>query len=73
MNLRRNNENKPSGDVWDVFARTRDETGLHHVGDVCAPSTGLARAYAYQMYQESPWVEMMVARRSDIVTVVDRT
>jgi 1,2-phenylacetyl-CoA epoxidase PaaB subunit len=73
MSIRVRNEAKPSGDVWDVFARTRDEPELHQIGDVIAPSLGLARAYAYQMYQESPWVEMIVARRADIVTVIDRS
>ena len=73
MSLREKNETKPSGVVYDVFARTRDETGLHQVGDVIAPSLGLARAYAYQMYQESPWVEMMIAPRERIVTVLDRS
>ncbi|MGH2569770.1 MAG: hypothetical protein ACRDGR_01005, partial [bacterium] len=66
------NETKPSGTVWDVFARTRDEAELHQIGDVIAPTLGLARAYAYQMYQESPWVEMVVAPRAEIVTVIDR-
>jgi 1,2-phenylacetyl-CoA epoxidase PaaB subunit len=73
MSIRKDNEAKPSGEVWDVFARTRDETELHQIGDVIAPSAALARAYAFQMYQESPWVEMIVARRSDIVTVIDRS
>jgi hypothetical protein len=72
MNIRSDNEVKPSGRVWDVFARTRDEKALHHVGDVIAPGPALARAYAYQMYQESPWVEMCIAPRSEIVAVVDR-
>lgn len=70
--IRTSNEAKPSGVVWDVFARTRDEKALHQVGDVIAPNEGLARAYAYQMYQESPWVEMCIARRADIKPVVDR-
>jgi 1,2-phenylacetyl-CoA epoxidase PaaB subunit len=72
MSIRAENEEKPSGRVWDVFARTRDEKSLHQVGDVIARSAGLARAYAYQMYQESPWVEMCVALRADIVAVIDR-
>ncbi|MCA9752922.1 MAG: hypothetical protein KC591_12075 [Gemmatimonadetes bacterium] len=59
--------------MYDVFARTRDESELHQVGDVIAPSQGLARAYAYQMYQESPWVEMVVAPRENIVTIIDRS
>lgn len=71
MSLRDRNETKPSGTVYDVFARTRDETELHQIGDVIAPTRGLARAYAYQMYQESPWVEMIVAPRAEIVTVID--
>lgn len=73
MSIRDQNAEKPSGTVYDVFARTRDETALHQVGDVIAPGPGLARAYAYQMYQESPWVEMVVAPREDIVTVIDRS
>jgi hypothetical protein len=73
MTLRRNNETKPSGTVYDVFARTRDEKDIHQIGDVIAPSLGLAHAYAYQMYQESPWVEMIVAPREKILTVIDRT
>lgn len=73
MAIRHGNETKPGGDVYDVFARTRDETELHQIGDVIAPSLGLARAYAFQMYQESPWVEMTVSPRQDIVTVVDRS
>ena len=73
MNMRQSNTAKPSGTVYDVFARTRDETQLHQIGDVIAPSVGLAHAYAYQMYQESPWVEMMLAPRDRIVTVIDRT
>ena len=73
MALRNHNETKPSGDVYDVFARTRDEPALHQIGDVIAPGPGLARAYAFQIYQESPWVEMIVTPRSDIVTVIDRS
>jgi len=72
MSLRERNEAKPSGTVWDVFARTRDEKALHQVGDVIAPNESLARAYAYQMYQESPWVEMCIASRADVVAVIDR-
>ena len=72
MSIRTRNESKPSGTVWDVFARTRDEPAVHQVGDVIAPNEGLARAYAYQMYQESPWVEMCVAPRAEIKSVIDR-
>jgi 1,2-phenylacetyl-CoA epoxidase PaaB subunit len=72
MSIRADNEAKPSGRVWDVFARTRDEEALHHVGDVIAPGAGLARASAYQLYQESPWVEMCVVHRSAMVAVEDR-
>ena len=73
MSIRDRNFKKPTGTVYDVFARTRDESELHQVGDVIAPSQGLARAYAYQMYQESPWVEMVVAPRENIVTIIDRS
>ena len=73
MAIRTGNAAKPSGDVYDVFARTRDEEELHQIGDVIAPSLRLARAYAFQMYQESPWVEMIVTPREEIVTVIDRS
>jgi hypothetical protein len=73
LSIRVANEVKPTGIVYDVFARTRDEKELHQVGDVIAPTLGLARAYAYQMYQESPWVEMMIAPRAEIITLVDRS
>jgi 1,2-phenylacetyl-CoA epoxidase PaaB subunit len=73
MTIRDRNEVKPSGTVYDVFARTRDEDRVHQIGDVIAPTLGLARAYAYQMYQESPWVEMIVVPRAAIVTVVDKS
>lgn len=72
MSIRVNNAKKPAGDVYDVFARTRDERELHQVGDVIAPAPGLARAYAFQLYQESPWVEMIIAPRKTIVTLIDR-
>ena len=62
---------KPSGAVWDIFARTRKEPALHHIGDVLAPSSGLAKAYAYQMYQESVWHDMLAVARADIVTLVN--
>ncbi len=73
MSIRDQNATKPTGVVYDVFARTRNEPELHQVGDVIAPTAGLARAYAYQMYQESPWVEMIVAPRADIVCVIDES
>ena len=48
----------------------RDEEPLHHIGNVIAPGVGLAKAYAYTLYQEVTWSEMVVAPRSDIVTVI---
>lgn len=73
MSIRDANTAKPTGTVFDVFARTKNESELHQIGDLVAPGRGLARAYAYQLYQESPWVEMTVAARQDIVTVIDRS
>lgn len=71
MGLRKGNAAKPSGSVYDVFAKTRKEQALHHIGDVLAPGKGLAKAYAYQMYQESTWHDMLAVPRARIVTIVD--
>ena len=71
MGVREENREKPSGAVWDVFAKTRKDKALHHIGDVLAPSPGLAKAYAYQMYQESTWQDMVAVARESIVTLVE--
>lgn len=71
MGLRESNPDQPSGAVWDVFAKTRKEPVLHHIGDVLAPSPGLAKAYAYQMYQESSWQDMVAVARESIHTLVE--
>ena len=60
-----------AGQVYEVFAKFRKEEPLHHIGNVIAPDVGLAKTYAYTLYQEVTWSEMVVAPRAAIVTVIE--
>ncbi len=60
----------PEGDVYEVFAKFQAVEPLHHVGSVIAANRELARAYAFTLYNEWAWNEMIIAPRRDIVTVV---
>ena len=62
-----NPEDTRAGQVYEVFAKFRKEDALHHVGNVIAPTAGLAKSYAYALYQEVTWSEMVMAPRSDVV------
>ena len=56
----------PAGKVYEVFARINLEDTLHHIGSVIAPDAELARVYAFTIYQEWAWVEMIVVPRQRI-------
>lgn len=60
-----------AGEVYEVFASFREEDPLHHIGTVIAPDGGLAKTYAYTLYQEVTWSRMIVVPRSDVVTVIE--
>lgn len=59
----------PEGDVYEVFAKFKAEEPLHHVGNVIATDNQLARMYAYTLYNEWTWSEMILVPRHDIVTL----
>lgn len=59
------------GEVYDVFAKIRPEDPLRHVGNVIAPDDDLARVYAFTLYQEWSWSEMIAVPRRAIHTVVE--
>ena len=64
-------EAKPSlRPVWLVFARRRYGEPLAQVGTVTADTPEMAAVYARSIYDEHPWVEMVVAPRSSIKTVI---
>jgi 1,2-phenylacetyl-CoA epoxidase PaaB subunit len=52
--------------VWEVFARRSYEDPLHHVGVVTEPDEDLAIVSARSIYDEQPWIEMIIVPRSAI-------
>lgn len=59
------------GELYEVFARKSREDPLEHVGTVNATSNDFARVYARTTYDEENWVEMVVVRRVELVTVIE--
>ena len=60
----------PEGTIYEVFAKFKADEPLHHIGNVIAVDTDLARMYAYTLYDEWSWSEMIIVPRRDIVTLV---
>ena len=58
------------GDIYEVFAKFKQDEPLHHIGNVIAVTPDLARMYAYTMYDEWGWREMIIVPRREMVTVV---
>ena len=56
--------------VWMVFARRKPEEALYQVGTVTAEDAELAVVYARSIYDEHPWLEMMVVPRHTVRTVI---
>ena len=52
--------------VWEVFARMAYEAPLHHVGTVTEADEDLAVVSARAIYDEQPWIEMIIVPRSEI-------
>jgi 1,2-phenylacetyl-CoA epoxidase PaaB subunit len=52
--------------VWEVFARMAYEEPLHHVGTVTEADEDLAVVSARAIYDEQPWIEMIIVPRSEI-------
>ena len=58
------------GTVWEVFARKAYEDPLHHVGTVTEDDEDLALVSARSIYDEHPWIEMIIVPRGAVHTVV---
>jgi 1,2-phenylacetyl-CoA epoxidase PaaB subunit len=56
----------PRSDVWEVFARKAYEEPLHHVGTVTEDDEDLALVSARSIYDEHPWVHMIIVPRDAI-------
>ena len=52
--------------VWEVFARKAYEDPLHHVGTVTEDDEDLAIVSARSIYDEQPWIHMLIVPRAAI-------
>jgi 1,2-phenylacetyl-CoA epoxidase PaaB subunit len=52
--------------VWEVFARQAYEEPLHHVGTVTEDDEDLAVVAARSIYDEQPWIQMIIVPRTAI-------
>jgi 1,2-phenylacetyl-CoA epoxidase PaaB subunit len=52
--------------VWEVFARKTYDAPLHHVGTVTEDDEDLALVCARSIYDEQPWIEMIIVPRGAI-------
>jgi 1,2-phenylacetyl-CoA epoxidase PaaB subunit len=59
-----------STQVWEVFARQDYDHPLHHVGAVTEDDEDLALVCARSIYDEQPWIEMIIVPRSAIRTAI---
>lgn len=55
--------------IWEVFARKSREDPLRHIGSVHAVGAALAAVYAWKIYDEERWFEMVVAPRDAFAAV----
>ncbi|HEY8626100.1 MAG TPA: hypothetical protein VIL82_08835 [Solirubrobacteraceae bacterium] len=56
--------------TWEVFARKTYEDPLHHVGAVRESDPDLAIVSARSIYDEQPWIEMIIVPRREIRVVI---
>ena len=52
--------------IWEVFARKEYAEPLHHVGAVTEEDEDLALVCARSIYDEQPWIEMIIVPRTAI-------
>jgi 1,2-phenylacetyl-CoA epoxidase PaaB subunit len=52
--------------VWEVFARREYVEPLHHIGTVTEEDPDLAVVSARAIYDEQPWIEMILVPRPSI-------
>ena len=52
--------------TWEVFARKAYDEPLHHVGALNEDDEDLALVAARSIYDEQPWIQMIIVPRSSI-------
>lgn len=57
-------------EIYEVFAKVKPEEPLRHCGNVMATDPDGAKVYAYKMYDEFPWTEMVVIPRRAMITII---
>ena len=64
-------ESKPSlRACWVVFARRKYDEALYQVGTVTTDDPDMAVLFAQSIYDEHPWIEMVVVPRHAARTVI---
>ena len=64
-------ESKPSRRAcWVVFACRRYDEALYQVGTVTSDDPEMAVLFAQSIYDEHPWIEMLVVPRHEMRTVI---
>jgi 1,2-phenylacetyl-CoA epoxidase PaaB subunit len=56
--------------VWLVLARRKYDEPLYQIGAVTADDPEMAALFAQSIYDEHPWIEMVVAPRATVRTVI---
>jgi 1,2-phenylacetyl-CoA epoxidase PaaB subunit len=56
--------------TWVVFARRRYDEPLAEVGTVTSDDPAMAALFAQSIYDEHPWIEMVVVPRQAMRTVI---
>jgi 1,2-phenylacetyl-CoA epoxidase PaaB subunit len=64
-------ERTSEGEVYEVFAKFYADEPLRHVGNVIAPDPDLAGMYAYTLYDEWTWSQMILVPRGEIFTLIE--
>jgi 1,2-phenylacetyl-CoA epoxidase PaaB subunit len=56
--------------LWEVYARRKYEEPLYQVGTVAADDPDLGTVYARTIFNEFPWIEMVLVPRETMVRVI---
>jgi 1,2-phenylacetyl-CoA epoxidase PaaB subunit len=59
-------QSQSQGHVWEVFARSEYSEPLRHIGAVTEEDEDLALVSARSIYDEQPWIEMIIVVRAAI-------
>ena len=56
---------------WEVFARHEAGQPIRHIGRVDASDVDDAMVFARTLYEEWRWLDMLIVRRAELITVVE--